>query len=94
MVIQYSIIHIVKDKESPFQSGLEQLQLTKTNKICLNIEKKSTDQKDRASILSYILRSINDDSEVLVDEDQMAQLILYNLKSQFKRVRTVTVVIL
>jgi hypothetical protein len=58
----------VEDNLSSIQSGLEQLKLSETNTIHLNIEKKSKYQKNSASALSYICRSLNDDNEALVDE--------------------------
>jgi hypothetical protein len=58
---------------SSIQSSLEQLKLNETNTIHLYIEKKSNYQKDRASPLSYICRSLNDDDEAMVDKYDTAQ---------------------
>jgi hypothetical protein len=72
-LIEYARVATVKDNLSSIQSVPEQLKLSETNTIYLNIEKRSKYQKDRASILSYICRSLNDDDEALVDEYDTAQ---------------------
>jgi hypothetical protein len=89
-LIEYARVATVKDNVSSIQSGLEQLKLSETNTIHLNIEKKSKYQKDRASALSYICRSLNDDDEALVDEYDTAQQIWKYLKSKYTRVSAVT----
>jgi hypothetical protein len=66
MLIEYARVATVEDNVSSIQSSLEQLKLSKTNTIHLNIGKKSKYQKDRASVLSYICRSLKDDDEALV----------------------------
>jgi hypothetical protein len=91
MLIEYARVATVEDNMSSFQSSLEQLKLSETNTIHLNIEKKSKYQKDRASALSYICRSLNDDDEALVDEYDTAQQIWKYLKSKYTRVSAVTV---
>jgi uncharacterized protein YcbK (DUF882 family) len=90
MLIEYTRVAIVEDNVSSIQSSLKQLKLSETNTIHLNIEKKSKYQKNRASALSYICRSLNDNDEALVDEYDTAQQIWKYLKSKYTRVSTVT----
>jgi hypothetical protein len=73
MIIEYARVATVENNVSSNQSGLEKLKLSKTNTIYLNIEKKSKYQKERASVLSYIRRSLNNDDEALVDKYDIAQ---------------------
>jgi hypothetical protein len=68
MLIEYAKVPPVEENVSSIQSSLEQLKLSKTNTIYLNIEEKSKYPMDRASTLSYIGRSLNDDDEALVDK--------------------------
>jgi hypothetical protein len=89
-IIQYARVATVEDNLSSVQSGLEQLNSSNATTIHLNIEKKMKYQKDRASALSYICRSLNDDDEALVDEYDTAEQLWIYLKSKYTRVSAVT----
>jgi uncharacterized protein YcbK (DUF882 family) len=90
MLLEYARVATVEDNVSSIQSSLEQLKLSETNIIHLNIEKKSKSQKDRASALSYICRSLNDEDEAQIDEYDTTQQIQKYLKSKYTRVSIVT----
>jgi hypothetical protein len=66
-IIQDARLAIVKNNLSSVQSELEQLNLSYTTTVHLNIQKKTKYEKDRVSVLLYICRSLNDDG-ALVDE--------------------------
>jgi hypothetical protein len=89
-IIPYARVAAIEDDLSSVQSGLEQLNLSDATTIHHNIEKKTKYQKDRASALSYICRSLNDDYEALVDEYDTAERLWIYLKSKYTRVSAVT----
>jgi hypothetical protein len=68
MLIESVRVATVDDNVSSIQNGLEQLKLSTINTIHLNIVKMSKYQKNRASALLYICRSLNDDNKALVEE--------------------------
>jgi ribosomal protein L11 methylase PrmA len=90
ILIEYARVATVENNMSSIQSSLEHLKLSETNTIHLNIEKMSKYQKDRASALSYICRSLNDNDEALFDEYNTAQQTWKYVKSKYTRVSTVT----
>jgi hypothetical protein len=66
--IEYARVAIIEDNMSFIQINIEQLKLSNTNTIHLNIKKKTKYLKDRVCTLSYICRSFNNDNEAVVDE--------------------------
>jgi hypothetical protein len=89
-LIEYARVATVEDNVSSIQSSLEQLKLSETNPIHLNIEKKSKYQKDRASALLYIYRSLNDDDKTIVDEYETISHIWKGFKSKYTRISILT----
>lgn len=66
--------------------------LTQINdvKVYLNIDKKAKYQKDEASALAYICRSLSDDDEALADEYQTASVLWNYLKKKYTRTSAIT----